>query len=62
MSDKTTYLLGVNNYCVTNHTMNKEQPMFCNKQYKLVSKAILFEGFSLQRKNYFNYDLWLIKE
>lgn len=53
---------GINNYCLTFHTMKSNNKKFALKSYQTVKKALFFESISLINGNKFKYELWLTKE
>lgn len=59
---RKTKVLGVNNYCLTNHTMNEKKNIFSIKSYSNVTKSLFFETFCLTQDKNFKYESWLIRE
>lgn len=61
--NKKDYLLGINNYCKTQHTMNEAKKSFLVKNYRKFSCCILGQDYSVTNTNQnFCYQKWLIKE
>lgn len=60
---KNAFLVGVNNYCKSNHTMNEAKKNFLVKNYRKLSCVILGQNYYILKNNQnFYYQKWLLKE
>ena len=59
---KENKLVGINNYCLTNHTINEKINRFSIKSYKSIQKSLFCESFYLTQDKNFKYETWLLRE
>ncbi|MBQ3214457.1 MAG: hypothetical protein IJB10_05605 [Clostridia bacterium] len=59
---KEDKFVGINNYCLTNHTMNEKINRFSIKSYKSIQKSLFCESFYLTQEKKFKYEMWLLRE
>jgi len=61
--DRKDFLIGVNNYCKSQHTINEAKKSLLVKSYRKLSCCLLAEEYCLLRVGQnFNYQKWLTKE
>lgn len=61
--NRKDYLLGINNYCKSQHTINEAKKSLLVKSYKKLSCNLLYEDYCLSRiSQNFYYQKWLTKE
>lgn len=53
------FIVGVNNYCLTAHTMNERGKLFNLKSYESLKKSLFFESFCLTQDKNKRYQNWL---
>ena len=56
---KENKLSGINNYCLTMHTMNEKVKQFSIKSYKLVQKSLFCEFTCLTQDKNFKYEKYV---
>lgn len=53
------FIGGINNYCLTTHTMKERDNFFTLKSYELLRKSLFFENFCLTQDKNKKYQNWL---
>ena len=60
---KSDFLIGFNNYCKSNHTMNESKKSLLVKNYRKLSCAVLGQDYCILKNcQNFYYQKWLLKE
>ena len=58
---KQEYLLGKNNYCLTNHKMTENKGLKSIDRYLVISKGLCFENGRFEKVKDFDYEKFLLE-